>query len=148
MARRRVDHADRTRGLVAEGKGRGHVGAAGASQGARRCILPGHALALAPRNAQQVRLQVDDAAANVGHFRAAHQPEGVPALLRVRKLHGHLRIGKHTRGLLFFRKGHIGRPNAVPRAVPRCGGAADFHGSLRGLRKNRGGIVRNAATPY
>ena len=147
MARRRVDHADRTRGLVAEGKGRGRVGAAGASQGARRCILPGHALALAARDAQQVRLEVDDAAANVGHLGTAHQPQGVPARLRVRELDGHLRVGKHARGLLFFRQGHIGRPNAVPRAVPRCGGAADFH-SLRGLRKNRGEIVRNVmSTP-
>ena len=108
MDRGGVDRARLARALVDERKRGRRVGAfASTSQRARRLVLACDTLALNTRDAQQVRLQVHHVPANVAHFTAAHQTQGIPAFAGVFKLGGQLGIRKHTCRLLVADKSAV-----------------------------------------
>lgn len=127
IARRCIHNAHGACGLVAETKGRGRIRATGSAKRASGQILTRNTLALNPGHSEKIRFQVYHVSTNVAHFGASHKAKRISALVGILKLHGHLGVGKHARGLLFTDQGHIRRSNAIPGAVPGRCGTRDFH---------------------
>lgn len=127
MLGRRVDDRLGPRRLVAKLEGRRIVGAARAAEGAGGNELPRDTLGGGPGPPVQLRFQVHEGARDDRDLGTAHETQGIALLVRVLKLDGHLRVGKHTRILLIPHRGTVGCEDVVPSRIPGRRFAGDIH---------------------
>lgn len=118
------------RALAAEFKGWRVVGAALATQRARRDILPRNTLAGHTCEAKQIRFQIHKITSYVGHLRTADKAERIAAFVGILKLHGQLRVRKHAKVLLVTDCRHVRGSNVVPIGIPGLLFATHIHFAL------------------